>query len=113
MDPVGGPWSEPAFRGIAWEGRFLVVGFAAGAIPKIPLNLPLLKGASITGVFWGQFAMSHPEQNLRNTRELMAWYGEGKLSPHIHEVFELKDAPRAIEALMHRKVRGKVVVELT
>lgn len=113
LDPVGGPWSEPAFRGIAWEGRFLVVGFAAGAIPKIPLNLPLLKGASITGVFWGQFAMSHPEQNLRNTRELMAWYGEGKLSPHIHEVFELKDAPRAIEALMHRKVRGKVVVELT
>lgn len=112
LDPVGGAYSEPAFRGIAWEGRFLVVGFAAGDIPKIPLNLPLLKGASIVGVFWGQFAMSLPKQNLQNTRELMTWYAEGKLSPHIHKIFDLEDAPKAIEELMHRKVSGKVVVQI-
>ncbi|MDM9631120.1 NADPH:quinone oxidoreductase family protein [Robiginitalea aurantiaca] len=112
LDPVGGSYSEPAFRGIAWEGRFLVVGFAAGQIPKIPLNLPLLKGASIVGVFWGQFAMSQPKQNLQNTRELMAWHAEGKLSPHIHKTFNLEDAPKAIEELMHRKVQGKVVVQM-
>lgn len=112
FDPVGGAYSEPAFRGIAWEGRFLVVGFAAGEIPKIPLNLPLLKGASIVGVFWGQFAMGQPKNNLQNTRELMTWYAEGKLSPHIHQIFDLEDAPKAIEELMHRKVRGKVVVRM-
>jgi NADPH2:quinone reductase len=112
FDPVGGPFSEAAFRGIAWEGRFLVVGFAAGEIPKLPLNLPLLKGASITGVFWGQFAMGQPTKNMENTRELMAWYGQGKLSPHIHKVYALPDAPAAIEALLRREVRGKVVVSM-
>lgn len=112
LDPVGGPYSEPAFRSIAWGGRFLVVGFAAGEIPKIPLNLPLLKGASLVGVFWGQFAMTHPKENLANTRELMAWYAGGKLSPHLHQVFPLEEAPKAIEALMHREVKGKVVVQV-
>ncbi|MCO5726015.1 NADPH:quinone oxidoreductase family protein [Robiginitalea marina] len=112
LDPVGGPYSEPAFRAIAWGGRLLVVGFAAGEIPKIPLNLPLLKGASLVGVFWGQFAMTHPGENLANTRELMAWYAGGKLSPHLHEVFALEDAPKAIEALMQREVKGKVVVQV-
>jgi NADPH2:quinone reductase len=112
LDPVGGDYAESAFRAIGWEGRYLVVGFAAGSIPSIPLNLPLLKGASIVGVFWGQFAMAQPKDNLQNTRELMTWYAQGKLSPHIHKVFALKDAPKAIEELMHRKVKGKVVVQI-
>ena len=112
LDPVGGDYTESAFRAMGWEGRYLVVGFAAGAIPSIPLNLPLLKGASLVGVFWGQFAMTHPKENLQNARELMTWYAEGKLSPHIHKIFDLKDSPKAIEALMHRKVRGKVVVQI-
>ena len=112
MDPVGGAYAEPAFRAMAWEGRYLVVGFAAGTIPSIPLNLPLLKGASLVGVFWGQFAMTHPKENAQNTRELMTWYAEGKLSPHIDKIFALEEAPKAIETLLHRKVKGKVVVQM-
>ncbi len=112
LDPVGGVYAEPAFRAMAWEGRYLIVGFAAGTIPSIPLNLPLLKGASLVGVFWGQFAMTHPKENAQNTRELMTWYAEGKLSPHIDKIFALEEAPKAIEALLHRKVKGKVVVQM-
>jgi NADPH2:quinone reductase len=111
-DPVGGDYTEPAFRGIAWEGRFLVVGFAAGSIPKIPLNLPLLKGASLVGVFWGAFAMKHPKQNMQNAMTLMQWFEEGRLNPHIHRVYALEDSPKALEEMMARKVRGKVVVSM-
>lgn len=111
-DPVGGEYSEAAFRGIAWEGRYLVVGFASGTIPKMPLNLPLLKTASIVGVFWGDFAMRNPKQNMENTRMLMKWYDEGKLRPHIHKTYELKNASRALEEMMNRKVRGKLVIEV-
>ncbi|WP_339627779.1 NADPH:quinone oxidoreductase family protein [uncultured Maribacter sp.] len=111
-DPVGGDFSEQALRAIAWNGRFLVVGFAAGKIPKIPLNLPLLKGASIVGVFWGGFAMKYPKDNMANTRILMQWHGEGKLKPHIHKLVPLEDAKEALEEMMNRKVKGKMVVQI-
>jgi len=111
-DPVGGDYSEAAFRGIAWEGRFLVIGFASGTIPKMPLNLPLLKTASIVGVFWGDFAMRNPKQNMENTKMLMKWYDEGKLRPHIHRTYELKNTARALEEIMNRNVRGKLVIEM-
>ena len=111
-DPVGGDFSEQALRAIAWNGRFLVVGFAAGAIPKIPLNLPLLKGAFIVGVFWGGFAMKYPKENMGNTMTLMKWHAEGKLKPHIHKIVPLEDAKEALEEMMNRKVKGKMVVEI-
>ena len=109
-DPVGGKYSESALRAIAWEGRFLVVGFAAGDIPKIPLNLPLLKGCQIMGVFWGSFAMKNPDQNMQNSLQLMNWYTEGKVNPHIHKIYKLEETPKALEEMMARKVQGKVVV---
>ncbi|EAR01783.1 NADPH:quinone oxidoreductase family protein [Maribacter sp. HTCC2170] len=111
-DPVGGIYTEKAFRAIAWNGRFLVVGFAAGTIPKMPLNLPLLKGASIVGVFWGGFAIGNPKANMQNTKALMQLYEEGKIKPHIHRIYKLADAPKALEEMMNRKVRGKLVVQM-
>ncbi len=110
-DPVGGAYSEPAIRGMAWEGRYLVVGFAAGDIPKVPLNLALLKGCAIVGVFWGSFAMKTPKKNMQNTMELMQWYGAGKLKPHIHAIYPLAESTKALEAMINREVRGKVVIE--
>ena len=112
-DPVGGHYSEVALRSMAWEGRFLVVGFAAGDIPKIPLNLALLKGCSIVGVFWGSFAMKTPKKNMVNTMELMQWYGEGKLKPHIHGIYPLAETSKALEEMMNRQVKGKVVIGMT
>jgi NADPH2:quinone reductase len=111
-DPVGGDFSEQALRGIAWNGRYLVIGFAAGDIPSIPLNLPLLKGASIVGVFWGGFAMKYPKGNMANTMTLMQWHVEGKLKPHIHKIFPLEETKEALEEMMNRKVRGKMVVKI-
>ncbi|MHA7057129.1 NADPH:quinone oxidoreductase family protein [Aquimarina sp. M1] len=110
-DPVGGNYSEFALRGTAWEGRYLVIGFAAGHIPKIPLNLTLLKGCSIVGVFWGNFAMKTPKKNMENTMQLMKWLEEGKLKPHIHKLYALEEAPDALEEMISRKVRGKVVIQ--
>ncbi len=110
-DPVGGSYSEPAIRSMAWEGRYLVVGFAAGDIPKVPLNLALLKGCAIVGVFWGSFAMKTPGKNMQNTIELMQWYEAGKLKPHIHKIYPLDQTSKALEEMMNRKVRGKVVIE--
>ncbi|GAA0722876.1 NADPH:quinone oxidoreductase family protein [Aquimarina litoralis] len=110
-DPVGGDYSEIALRSMAWEGHYLVVGFAAGSIPKIPLNLPLLKGCSVVGVFWGSFAMKNPKMNMDNTMQLMKWLEERKLKPHIHKVYELKDASKALEEMINRKVKGKVVIQ--
>ncbi|MEK6154990.1 NADPH:quinone oxidoreductase family protein [Flavobacteriaceae bacterium 3-367] len=109
-DPVGGDYSEAALRGMNWEGRYLVVGFAAGNIPKIPLNLPLLKGCSIVGVFWGSFAMKMPKRNMENTMQLMQWYAAGRLKPHLHAVYSLAETPKALEEMMNRKVMGKVVI---
>ena len=109
-DPVGGSYSEPALRAMTYNGRFLVVGFAAGHIPKIPLNLPLLKSCQIVGVFWGSFAQQFPKQNMANSMQLIQWYAEGKLKPHLHATYPLVDAPKALEEMMERKVMGKVVV---
>ena len=112
-DPVGGHYSEAALRSMAWEGRFLVVGFAAGEIPKIPLNLTLLKGCSIVGVFLGSFATKTPKKNMVNTMELMQWYSEGKLKPHIHGIYPLADTSKALEEMMNRQVKGKLVIAMT
>jgi NADPH2:quinone reductase len=109
-DPVGGAYAEPALRAIAWEGRYLVVGFAAGEIPKIPLNLALLKGCQIVGVFWGAFAQKTPGKNLQNTMELIQWFMKGEIKPHIDAIYKLVDAPQALVAMQQRKVKGKVVV---
>ena len=109
-DPVGGKYSEPALRSMAWEGRFLVVGFAAGDIPKISLNIALLKGCSIVGVFWGGFVMKTPKKNTQNTIELMTLYAEKKLKPHIHGVYPLADTALALDEMMHRRVKGKIVI---
>jgi NADPH2:quinone reductase len=111
-DPVGGTYSEAALRGIAWEGRFLVVGFAAGEIPKIPLNLALLKGCQIVGVFWGSFATKDPGKNMQNSLQLMTWYAEGKLKPHIHKLYPLAETPDALDEMIARKVKGKVVITM-
>jgi NADPH:quinone reductase len=112
-DAVGGPYSEPGLRAIAWEGRYLVVGFAAGEIPKIPLNLTLLKGCQIVGVFWGQFAMRNPEQNRRNGEQLFRWIAEGKLKPHVDATFPFARASEALERMARRDVRGKLVLTPT
>ena len=109
-DPVGGDLSEPAVRSMAWGGRFLVVGFAAGAIPSIPLNLPLLKGCAIVGVFYGGLMRNDPAHNEENLRELVAWIGQGKLRPHIHAVYPMERAAEAMNELTSRKVTGKVVL---
>lgn len=109
-DPVGGPYSEPAFRSMAWRGRLLVVGFAAGDIPKLPLNLPLLKGASIVGVFWGDFARREPKAFAASAAQLAAWYAEGRLKPHVSATFPLERAVDALEEMAARRVKGKVVL---
>jgi NADPH2:quinone reductase len=109
-DPVGGPYSEAALRATAWNGRLLVIGFATGEIPKIPLNLTLLKGASIVGVFWGQFLMRDPATAGAQLKQLLAWVAEGKLRPHVHATPSLAEAPGALRALLERKVQGKIVL---
>jgi NADPH2:quinone reductase len=109
-DPVGGPYTEPALRSIAWRGRLLVVGFAAGDIPKIPLNLTLLKGCSIVGVFWGDFARREPKNFAEQMRVLGAWFTEGKIRPHISSTFPLERAADALRLMAERKVTGKVVL---
>ncbi len=109
-DPVGGPYSEPALRDMAWKGRFLVVGFAAGDIPKVALNLTLLKGCSIVGVFWGAFTRNEPERNRENNWELMAMYEAGKIKPHIHATYPLERAAEALNEVLNKRVSGKVVL---
>ena len=109
-DPVGGPYTELALRSIAWRGRLLVVGFAAGDIPKIPLNLTLLKGCSIVGVFWGEFTRREPERFAESMRRLGRWYAEGKLKPHVSQTFPLERAADALTLMAERKVTGKIVL---
>lgn len=111
-DAVGGSYSEPALRSMAWEGRFLVIGFAAGEIPKVPLNLTLLKGCSIVGVFWGAFVGREPERHKENVAELMRWWREGKLHPHVSSTYPLERAGEAIRELADRRAKGKVVVQV-
>ena len=109
-DPIGGPYSELALRNMAWEGRFLVVGFSNGEIPRIPLNLTLLKGCSIVGVFFGDFARREPQRYIQNFQQLLAWVGEGTLKPFVSATYPLAEAPAAIRYVADRKVMGKVVV---
>ncbi len=111
-DPVGGDLFEEAFRSIAWNGRFLVVGFASGTIPSLPANLTLLKGASLVGVFWGAFAQRQPADNAANFEQLFTWFAEGKVKPLVSQTFPLTDAAGAINALGQRKAVGKVVVQV-
>ncbi len=111
-DPVGGPYTEPALRSLAWRGRLLVVGFAAGDIPKIPLNLTLLKGCSIVGVFWGEFARREPDRFAESMRQLGRWFAEGKVRPHISATFPLERAADALRLMADRKVTGKVVLSV-
>jgi NADPH2:quinone reductase len=110
FDPVGGPYSEPALRSLAWEGRHLVVGFAAGDIPKLPLNLVLLKGCAVLGVFWGQWVRHDPDAYQAAIGELARWCAQGKLSCHVQQVYSLPQTPDALKALAGRKVMGKLVV---
>jgi NADPH2:quinone reductase len=109
-DPVGGNYSEAALRGIAWGGRHLVIGFTAGDIPRIPLNLTLLKGCSIVGVFWGSFTTRDSKRNQEHLRELLTWFREGKIKPRISATYPLEDAAQALNDLLERKVKGKVVL---
>jgi len=109
-DPVGGTYTELALRSIAWRGRLLVVGFAAGEIPKIPLNLTLLKGCAIIGVFWGEFTRREPERFLAAMDKLRRWFAEGKLRPHVSKTFPLERAADALAMMAGRNVKGKVVL---
>jgi NADPH2:quinone reductase len=112
-DPVGGPYTEPAVRSLAWKGRFLVVGFAAGDIPKLAINLLLLKGASLVGVFWGAFAKREPAAQMQNVRELWELLEAGRLKPVVGQVFALEDGVKAFETLEGREARGKVVIKVS
>jgi NADPH2:quinone reductase len=110
FDPVGGPYSEPALRSLAWEGRHLVVGFAAGEIPKLPLNLVLLKSCAVLGVFWGQWVHHDAREYKAAIGRLARWCAEGKLSCHIQQVYPLAAAPQALRALAERRVMGKLLL---
>lgn len=109
-DPVGGVYAEPAFRSIGWRGRYLVIGFANGEIPRLPWNLALLKGASIVGVFWGDFARREPKANMAAMRQMMGWMAEGKIRPRVSARYPLHDVPAALNALASRQATGKVVI---
>jgi len=111
LDPVGGDYTEPALRSIAWEGRFLVVGFPAG-IAKLPLNLTLLKSCDVCGVFWGAFAARDPRANAAHVEQLFRWWSEGKIAPRVSATYPLERAGEAIAALADRKAVGKLVVTL-
>ncbi|MGP4843833.1 NADPH:quinone oxidoreductase family protein [Marinobacter sp. 1Y8] len=111
-DPVGGDFTEQALRAMAWNGRHLIVGFAAGEIPKIPANLTLLKGCSVVGVFWGTFTRQEPEVSNQNMMDLLKLYSEGKIKPAISEVFEFEDYAGALNALTERRAKGKIVLKV-
>ncbi|HRH88618.1 MAG TPA: NADPH:quinone oxidoreductase family protein [Rubrivivax sp.] len=109
-DPVGGKLAEPVFRSIAWRGRYLVIGFTEGDIPALPWNLPLLKGASIVGVFWGNFVKREPQSSARGIAELAKWYAEGKIKPAIDQRLPMRELPAAYARMATRKVQGKVLL---
>jgi NADPH2:quinone reductase len=109
-DPIGDKFSEPALRSIAWKGRYLVVGFAAGEIPKIPLNLVLLKGCQIVGVFWGAFFKNEPQQNTENLMTIVKWFAQGKLNAKIHGEYPLEKVIDAMYAMTNKEVKGKIVL---
>lgn len=109
-DPVGGDFAEPALRSIAWEGRYLVVGFAAGEIPEIPLNLALLKGCQIVGVFWGAFAARDPKGNASNIAKLLGWVRDGTIKPLVSATYPLEEATEALRQISERRAQGKIVL---
>ncbi len=111
-DPVGGDFSEQAFRAIAWDGRFLVIGFASGPIPKMPLNLALLKGASLVGVFWGAWTGREPMESQKNFKELIGMIDSGKFTPLVTEVFSLEDHGSAFGSIAERRAKGKVILSM-
>lgn len=111
FDPVGGKFAEPAFRSIAWRGRYLVIGFADGEIPALPLNLPLLKGASLVGVFWGEFARREPKHQIAMMQDLFAMLEAGQIRPLISKTYRLEEAAAALEDMAARKVTGKIVIQ--
>ena len=111
-DPVGGDLSEQAFRGVAWDGRFLVIGFAAGPIPAIPLNLALLKGASMMGVFWGSWMARQPQEAMQNFKELIDMIDAGQFSPLVTEVYDLDDYQAALASISERRAKGKVILSM-
>jgi len=110
FDPVGGQYAEPALRGMGWGGRYLVIGFAAGDIPRIPFNLFLLKGCSVIGVFWGAFTDREPQRNRAYLQELLSWFDDGKIKTHISAAYPLAHASDALDDMMQRKVAGKAVI---
>lgn len=112
-DPVGGDYAEPALRSMAWNGRYLVIGFASGPIPKIPLNLTLLKGCSVVGVFWGRFTTEEPEVNLANIQALWKYFAEGKLNPVVTDLFPLAEYEAAYNCMIERRARGKVILTVS
>jgi NADPH2:quinone reductase len=111
-DPVGGPLTEAALRSLAWKGRLLVIGFASGEIPRPPLNIPLLKGCDIRGVYWGEFTAREPEAHRENMAQLMDWTKSGILSVHVHATYPLEDYQKAFEAIAKRQVLGKTLLSL-
>jgi NADPH2:quinone reductase len=112
-DPVGGDMFEAALRSTAWGGRVLVVGFASGDIPKVPVNLALLKGCSIVGVFWGAFRLNYTKEDNENFEQLFAWYEDGKLKPYASKIYALEAAAQALNDLKNRKAVGKIVLKTT
>ena len=111
-DPVGGDYAEPALRGMAWNGRYLVIGFASGPIPKIAINLALLKGCSIVGVFWGRFTGEEPEVNLKNIEELWELFASGEISPVVTDSFPVERYEEAFNCMIERRARGKVIITM-
>ena len=111
-DPVGDSYSEPCIRATAWDGRYLVIGFAAGEIPKIPINLALLKGMKIVGVFWGAWVGMFPQENKKNFEELFQLHSDGKINPEVSDSFSLNDGAQAIAHLKDRKAKGKVIIKI-
>ena len=109
-DPVGGPYTEPAVRSLAWLGRYLVVGFAAGEIPKLPLNLVLLRGCDIRGVFWGAWLKREPQAQRAIMTDIVKWCADGKLSAHVHAAYPLAEIAIALKAISDRKVMGKILL---
>ena len=111
-DPIGGDYAEPALRAVAWKGRFLVIGFAAGAIPKLPLNLVLLKGCDVVGVFWGAFTEREPAAHAANMADIVKWCAQGKLSLHVHSVYPLEQTAQAIKDIADRRIMGKAIIRI-
>ena len=110
-DPIGGPYAEPAIRSMAWKGRYLIIGFAAGEIPKIPLNLALLKGCDLVGVHWGAFVEREPEMQAQEMVQIVQWCAEGKLSAHVHAVYPLSQTAQALKDISARKIMGKAILK--